>query len=36
MGPGHYRFVDFIRVGAPLILFMWLVFSFFAPWYYGV
>ncbi len=36
MGPGHYRFVDFVRVGAPLILIMWLVFSLFAPWYYGV
>ena len=36
MGPGHYRFVDFVRAGAPLILIMWLVFSLFAPWYYGV
>jgi len=36
MGPGHYRFVDFIRGGAPLVLVLWLVFSLFAPWYYGV
>jgi di/tricarboxylate transporter len=36
MGPGHYRFVDFVRAGTPLIFIMWLVFSLFAPWYYGV
>ncbi len=36
MGPGHYRFVDFIRAGAPLILFLWLVFSVVVPWYYGL
>ena len=34
-GPGHYRFTDFTRVGAPLILILWVVFSLFAPWYYG-
>ncbi len=36
MGPGHYRFVDFVRVGVPLILLIWLTFSVFAPWYYGL
>jgi di/tricarboxylate transporter len=36
MGPGHYRFSDFIRVGVPLLLIQWLAFSFFAPWYYGL
>ena len=36
MGPGHYRFSDFIRVGVPLLLIMWLAFSLFAPWYYGL
>ncbi|WP_321503196.1 SLC13 family permease [Breoghania sp.] len=35
MGPGHYRFSDFIRAGAPLVLIMWLSFSLIAPWYYG-
>ncbi|MGY8960160.1 MAG: SLC13 family permease, partial [Alphaproteobacteria bacterium] len=35
MGPGHYKFVDFVRVGAPLIILLWVVFSLFAPWWYG-
>jgi di/tricarboxylate transporter len=36
MGPGHYRFVDFLKAGTPLILLIWLTFSLFAPWYYGI
>ena len=36
MGPGHYKFTDFARAGMPLIVLLWLVFSFFAPWYYGI
>ncbi len=36
MGPGHYRFTDFFRVGAPLALLIWITFSLFAPWYYGL
>ncbi len=36
MGPGHYRFSDYFRAGAPLVLILWLVFSLFAPWYYGL
>ncbi|MBG6155450.1 di/tricarboxylate transporter [Labrenzia sp. EL_159] len=36
MGPGHYRFSDFIRAGAPLALILWLTFSLVAPWYYGM
>lgn len=36
MGPGHYRFGDFARAGIPLILLIWLVFSLFLPWYYGL
>jgi di/tricarboxylate transporter len=36
MGPGHYRFEDFLRVGGPLVLLLWLVFSLFVPWYYGL
>ncbi|WP_425062840.1 SLC13 family permease [Pyruvatibacter mobilis] len=35
MGPGHYRFSDFMRAGAPLVIILWLAFSLFAPWYYG-
>lgn len=36
MGPGHYRFVDFIRAGLPLIFLIWIAFSLFAPIYYGL
>lgn len=36
MGPGHYRFVDFVRVGLPLTLLLWVSFSFLAPVYYGL
>ena len=36
MAPGHYRFVDYIKYGTPLILICWLTFSLFAPWWYGL
>jgi len=36
MGPGHYRFADFVRAGVPLTLVLWLTFSLIAPWYYGL
>lgn len=36
MGPGHYRFSDFIRAGTPLVLLLWLAFSVLGPWYYGL
>jgi di/tricarboxylate transporter len=36
MGPGHYRFSDFVRAGAPLVILLWITFSLFAPWYYGL
>ena len=36
MGPGHYRFADFVRAGAPLVLVIWVAFSLFVPWYYGL
>ena len=36
MGPGHYRFSDFIKAGSPLVLIIWLTFSILAPWYYGL
>ncbi|MDJ0932276.1 SLC13 family permease [Breoghania sp.] len=35
MGPGHYRFSDFLRAGTPLVLVIWLSFSLLAPWYYS-
>ncbi len=34
MTPGGYRFVDFVRVGSPLIVLLWITFSLFAPWYF--
>ncbi len=36
MGSGHYRFSDFLRAGTPLIFILWLAYSVFAPWYYGL
>jgi di/tricarboxylate transporter len=36
MGPGHYRFVDFIVAGTPLVILLWITFSFAGPWYYGI
>ena len=36
MGPGHYRFVDFLKAGLPLILLLWLVFTAVAPWWFGL
>ena len=36
MGPGHYTFTDFARGGIPLIIILWLTFTLFAPWYYGI
>ncbi|MDX1581405.1 MAG: SLC13 family permease, partial [Alphaproteobacteria bacterium] len=36
MGPGHYQFIDFVRAGTPLILLLWLVFSFFMPLYFDI
>ncbi len=36
MGPGHYKFVDFFKAGAPLVILIWIVFSIIAPIYYGL
>ncbi|MCB1508380.1 MAG: SLC13 family permease [Hyphomicrobiaceae bacterium] len=36
MGPGHYRFSDFLIGGLPLVVLCWAVFSLAAPWYYGL
>jgi di/tricarboxylate transporter len=36
MAPGHYRFVDYVRSGTPLIILLWLCFTLFAPWYYDI
>jgi len=36
MNAGNYTFGDFVRVGLPLIIIMWLVLSFLLPWLYGM
>ncbi len=36
MGPGHYKFKDFMIAGGPLILLLWLAYSVFAPFYYDL
>lgn len=36
MTPGHYRFADFLKVGIPLVVLIWLAFSLLAPWYYNL
>lgn len=36
MAPGHYHFNDYLKTGIPLIFIIWVVFSLFAPWYYGL
>ena len=36
MAPGNYRFSDFVRVGLPLNILVWIAFSLFVPWYYGI
>lgn len=34
MTPGHYKFSDYMRVGAPLIILIWIVYSIVAPIYF--
>ncbi len=36
MGPGHYRFVDYIRFGGPLVIVLWLTFTLIAPLRWGI
>ncbi|MGI9366146.1 MAG: SLC13 family permease [Rhizobiaceae bacterium] len=36
LGPGRYRFSDYLRCGIPLIILLWITFSLFAPFYYGL
>ncbi|MAP93759.1 MAG: SLC13 family permease [Ponticaulis sp.] len=31
MGPGHYKFMDYLRFGGPLVIVIWIVFSVIAP-----
>ena len=34
MAPGHYKFRDFIVIGVPLIILLWVVYSIIAPIYF--
>jgi len=36
LGPGRYRFRDYMRSGIPLIILLWITFSLFAPFYYDL
>ena len=36
MAPGHYTFGDYVRVGTPLLILIWLTFTLIAPWYFGI
>ncbi len=36
MTPGHYKFKDFMTVGGPLIILVWLVYTALAPFYFGL
>ncbi len=36
MGPGHYRFSDYVKAGAPLVVMYWLAFTLLAPWYFSL
>ncbi len=34
MGPGHYKFADYLRAGTPLIIIIWLTYSIFSYFYF--
>lgn len=36
MGPGHYRFRDFLKAGIPLVLVIWITYIFIAKFYYNL
>jgi len=36
MGPGNYRFADFLIAGIPLVVLLWIVFTITVPLYYGL
>ncbi len=36
MGPGHYRFRDFMNAGIPLVLIIWIAYIAIAKFYYGL
>ncbi len=36
LGPGRYRFADFMRIGAPLVLLLWAVFTIASPFFFDL
>ena len=36
MGPGHYRFRDFMKAGVPLVLILWVTYIFIAKFYFNL
>lgn len=36
MNAGNYTFWDFVRIGTPLAILMWILLSFLLPWLYGI
>ncbi|MEM1317959.1 MAG: SLC13 family permease, partial [Pseudomonadota bacterium] len=36
LGPGRYKFSDYLKAGIPLIILLWIVFSIAAPIYYDL
>lgn len=36
MGPGHYRFPDFVKAGIPLVLILWVTYILLVQFYYGL
>jgi di/tricarboxylate transporter len=36
MGPGHYRFRDFMKAGIPLVFVIWVAYIFIAKFYYNL
>ena len=36
MTPGHYKFRDFLTVGGPLIIILWIVYTIAAPFYFDL
>jgi di/tricarboxylate transporter len=36
MGPGHYKFKDFMKAGIPLMVIMWITFTIIAKYYFGL
>ncbi len=35
MTPGRYKFIDYVKVGGPMVLVIWLVYTFAAPAYFA-